>query len=75
MIKLVKLHEAKTNFSRLIGLVEQGEEIIVQRGNVPVARLIPYETATPRKAGSLKGKIVVGEDFDELPEGFEEYTA
>jgi prevent-host-death family protein len=74
MIKLVKLHEAKTNFSRLIGLVEQGEEIIVQRGNVPVARLVPYETATPRKAGSLKGQIVIGEGFDDLPEGFEEFV-
>ncbi|MFM9022351.1 MAG: type II toxin-antitoxin system Phd/YefM family antitoxin [Solirubrobacterales bacterium] len=74
MIKIVKLHEAKTNFSRLVGLVEQGEEIIVQRGNVPVARLVPYETAVPRRAGSLKGQVVIGEDFDELPEGFEEYT-
>jgi prevent-host-death family protein len=73
MIKLVKLHEAKTNFSRLIGLVEQGEEIIVQRGNVPVARLVPFETRLPRKAGSLKGRVVIGEGFDEIPEGFEEY--
>ena len=74
MIKIVKLHEAKTNFSRLVGLVEQGEEIIVQRGNVPVARLVPYAAAAPRKAGSLRGQIVIGEDFDELPEGFEEYV-
>lgn len=74
MIKVVKLHEAKTNFSRLVGLVELGEEIIVQRGNVPVARLVPYDTAVPRRAGSLKGQIVIGEDFDELPEGFAEYV-
>lgn len=74
MIKVVKLHEAKTNFSRLVGLVELGEEIIVQRGNVPVARLVPYDTAVPRRAGSLKGQIVIGQDFDELPEGFAEYV-
>jgi prevent-host-death family protein len=73
MIKVVKLHEAKTNFSRLIGLVEQGEEIIVQRGNVPVARLVPFGSRLPRKAGALKGRVVIGEAFDEIPEGFGEY--
>lgn len=74
MIKPVKLHEAKTNFSRLIAQVQQGEEIIVQRGDVPVARIVPYTTTKPRVAGSLKDSIVIGDDFDELPEGFGGYV-
>jgi prevent-host-death family protein len=73
-MKPVKIHEAKTQFSRLIGLVEQGEEVIVQRGDVPVAKLVPYVQSQPRKAGALRGQIVIGPDFDAIPEGFEEYA-
>lgn len=71
-MKPVKIHEAKTQFSKLIGLVEQGEEIVVQRGDVPVAKLVPYAPA--RKAGGLKGQIVIASDFDAIPEGFEDYV-
>jgi prevent-host-death family protein len=72
-VKPVKIHEAKTQFSKLIGLVERGEEVIVQRGDVPVAKLVPYASGHARKAGALKDQIVIGPDFDALPEGFEEY--
>jgi prevent-host-death family protein len=73
-MKPVKMHEAKTNFSRLIGLVEAGEEIVVQRNDRPVAKIVPYP-ADPRarEAGALKGRIKIAEDFDMIPEGFEEY--
>jgi prevent-host-death family protein len=74
-MKPVKIHEAKTQFSKLIGLVEQGEEIVVQRGDVPVAKLVPYTATQPRKAGALKGQIVIGPDFDAVPDGFEDYVA
>ncbi len=73
-MKPVKMHEAKTNFSRLIGLVEAGEEIIVQRDDHPVAKIVPYPSdAHARKAGALKGQIVLADDFDAIPEGFEDY--
>ena len=36
------VHEAKTNFSQLLELVERGEEVIVARHGKPVARLIPF---------------------------------
>lgn len=74
-MKPVKIHEAKTNFSKLIGLVEHGETVIVQRGNTPVAKIVPLEAATPRKFGSLKGAIKIAPDFKAVPEGFEDYTA
>ncbi len=70
-MKPVKIHEAKAQFSKLISLVERGEEIVVQRGDVPVAKLVPYRKG--RKAGRLKGQIVIAEDFDAVPEGFEGY--
>ena len=68
------MHEAKTNFSKLIGLVEAGEEVVVQRGDIPVAKIVPYETSGhARKAGALKGRIEIAEDFDSIPTGFEDY--
>jgi PIN domain nuclease of toxin-antitoxin system len=35
----VKVHEAKTNLSRLLARVETGEEIVILRGDNPVAKL------------------------------------
>lgn len=73
-MKPVKIHEAKTNFSKLIGRVEQGEEVIVQRGDTPVARIVPIDSRLPRRFGLLKGSIRISDDFDEIPPGFEEYV-
>jgi len=67
---VVNTHEAKTNLSRLLDEVEKGEEIIIAKANRPVARLIPYREAKPRRRpGLLKGKVRVADDFDApLPE-------
>lgn len=71
-MRIVKVHEAKTQFSKLLAEVEQGEEIIVQRGDVPVAKLVPIPLPR-REPGALKGKIWIADDFDEIPPEFEEY--
>lgn len=73
-MKPVKMHEAKTNFSRLIARVESGEEIVVQRGDRPVARIVPFAAPIGRRPGALKGRIRISPDFDVIPEGFEPYT-
>lgn len=68
------MHEAKTHFSKLIARVEAGEEIVVQRGDVPVATIVPYRPAArARKAGALRGQIHIAADFDELPAEFDAY--
>ncbi len=69
-MKTIKIHQAKTNLSRLIERVCQGEEIIIARGSQPVARLTGLRTTKgKRKPGSLKGKLHVGpEFFESLPE-------
>lgn len=70
---VVGIHEAKTNFSKLVKRVEAGEEVIVQNFGKPVARLVPYEPPqTVRRPGLLAGKITIEPGFDELPPGFEE---
>jgi prevent-host-death family protein len=71
----VSIHDAKTNFSKLVARAEAGEEIIVRRGAKPVAKLVRYEPPQkPRKLGLLEGQIWIAPDFDEIPEGFEDYT-
>jgi prevent-host-death family protein len=60
----INLYAAKTHLSRLIDQVNAGEEIVITRHGRPIARLVPAETAKPRKLGTLKGKIWMSEDFD-----------
>ena len=35
------MHEAKTQFSKLLGRVLEGDEVLITRNGVPVAELIP----------------------------------
>jgi prevent-host-death family protein len=64
-MKTVNIHEAKTNFSRLVDAAAGGEEIIIAKAGVPAARLVPMQQdREPRRFGSLKGKIRIAEDFD-----------
>jgi prevent-host-death family protein len=76
-MKQVNIHEAKTKLSRLIAAVEQGEEIVIARYGVPVARLVPIRPTTPpRKPGTARGKFEIPESFfeplpDDILEAFE----
>lgn len=62
----VTIHEAKTHLSRLVQRAHAGEEIIIRRGRVPMAKLIRYE-ATParRSPGRLRGQIDFAPGFDD----------
>ncbi len=67
---IVNVHEAKTHFSKLIESAINGAETIIAKAGKPVAKLTPiYKEKTKRRAGVLKGKIKIAEDFDApLPE-------
>ncbi len=66
MPKPVTIHAAKTNLSRLIARACAGEEVIIARGDTPVARLVPIKASSPqRKLGVLKGKIQLTAAFFE----------
>ncbi|ENZ81903.1 MULTISPECIES: type II toxin-antitoxin system Phd/YefM family antitoxin [Caulobacter] len=72
---VVTVHYAKTNLSRLLAEVEAGGEVIIARGDKPVARLVaepPTHPETPRPKrvfGSMKGRIAMDDSFfDPLPE-------
>jgi prevent-host-death family protein len=77
-MRTINVHQAKTNLSKLLADVELGEEIIIANRGVPVAKLIPFQQASARRAslGQDRGRFVVPENFnDPLPEdilaGFE----
>lgn len=68
MTKSVGVHEAKTNLSRLLERVEAGDEIVITRRGVEVARLISARPAQ-RQFGTDRGRFEVPDDFDApLPE-------
>lgn len=73
MGKPVAIGEAKTNLSKLVEKAERGEEVVIRRGSKPVVKLVRYERPDRNLFGALKGKITIGEGFDDpLPE-FDEY--
>lgn len=76
-MRTVNIHEAKTNFSKLVDAVGHGEEIVIAKAGKPAARLVPvHPTKAVRQPGGLKGKIHIADDFaaplpDDLLAGFE----
>ncbi|HEX7757939.1 MAG TPA: antitoxin [Caulobacteraceae bacterium] len=68
---IVKLGRANSQLARLVAAFERGEEIIIARGDKPVAKFTAVETAprTKRIFGSLKGHIALTDAFFEpLPD-------
>jgi prevent-host-death family protein len=64
----VNIHEAKTQLSRLLRKVAEGEEVTISRAGVPVAKLIAAgPTTESRPLGMDRGKIWMADDFDTLP--------
>jgi prevent-host-death family protein len=61
----VSIYEAKTRFSELIALVEQGQELVVSRRNRPVARIVPIRDSGKKRIGLLAGRpFRMGKGFD-----------
>ena len=69
MKEMMNVHAAKTNFSKLLARVANGEEIVIAKGGVPVAKLVPYGSGTqPRPLGMFSGEMWVADDAFETPE-------
>ena len=69
-VTVVGMYEAKTNLSKLVRKVAEGEEVVIAKSGTPVAKLVRYEPpAEPRKPGRMKGMFRIAADFDDpLPE-------
>lgn len=68
------IHEAKAQFSKIMRQIEQGEEVLIARDGVVIARIVPERAQRGFQMGRDVGKGRIAEDFDApLPE-FEPYT-
>lgn len=74
-MKVVNIHEAKTNFSSLLTQLEaDSEAIVICRNGEPVADLVPHRRVDRIKPHPVLGKIGIGYDpveplaDDEWPE-------
>jgi antitoxin (DNA-binding transcriptional repressor) of toxin-antitoxin stability system len=64
---MVNMLEAKTNLSRLVEAIEQGNEreIIIARNGKPAAKLVAMNNLTSgQRIGVAEGKFTVPDDID-----------
>ncbi len=76
MAKTVNVAEFKDQVSKFLAIVEQGNELIVCRRNVPVARVEPIRQPSAKRVrgcvvGCMQGTVTILGDVTEpcLPEG------
>jgi prevent-host-death family protein len=68
-MRIVNMHEAKSQLSSLVAEAMAGEEIIIARAGTPLVQLVPVQRDTrPRQPGRFTGKIRLAPDFDPTPE-------
>lgn len=62
------IHDAKTNFSKLVDAASEGEVIVIAKAGRPVAKLTRLDApeAAPKRLGFLEGMVTVPDDFDTM---------
>jgi len=58
------VHEAKTQLSRLLAQVAEGEEVVIAKAGEPVARLVPVRKKGKPELGTERGRMWIADDFD-----------
>ncbi len=70
----VSIWQAKTNLSQLIQKALNGEEVIISKRDKSLVKLVPIKGEVKKRLlGLFEGKIWMSDDFNEIPEDFEEY--
>ena len=60
------MHDAKSNFSRLVDQAAAGQEIIIAKAGKPVARLVALrDSSSTRRLGVADGQWDIPDDFDD----------
>lgn len=66
-MRTVNMHEAKTNFSRLVDAAVAGEQITIAKAGKPMVRLVRVDAEeAPKRTGFLAGQGRIPDNFDEL---------
>jgi antitoxin (DNA-binding transcriptional repressor) of toxin-antitoxin stability system len=74
-MQTMDIHQANGHLTEIINGMLPGEELVLTKDDQPIALI----RATPRvrrapQFGTMKGSITyIAPDFDDIPEGFEEY--
>lgn len=70
-MRMVNIHDAKTNFSRLVDEASEGEVIVIAKAGRPVAKLMRLDAPVgrPPRLGFLAGMATVPDDFDTWASG------
>jgi antitoxin (DNA-binding transcriptional repressor) of toxin-antitoxin stability system len=70
--KIVTVQEAEGHLLELIGLVEQGEEVVITCDDQPKVKLVPLVKPPQKRVfGQHRGLVWMNPDFDDpLPDGF-----
>lgn len=66
-MKMVNIHEAKTNLSRLVEQASKGESVVIAKAGKPMVKLVPFdevERRPARRLGSMIGEFTTPDDFD-----------
>jgi len=62
LVQTATVHTAKTTLAR----IEAGEEAVLARGKVPIAKIAPYQSVAPkRRFGALLGVVSIRPEFFE----------
>ena len=60
----VSVHGAKTQLSRLLDLVEDGEPVVIERHGRPVAQLVPVRRRRASALGAMRGQFGMTEGWE-----------
>lgn len=74
----IPVEQAEGRLAEIIDKLPPGEELVLTRDGRPVATLRSAEPAhsEPPRFGALRGTILyVAPNFDDIPEGFEDYLS
>ncbi|BBO99483.1 type II toxin-antitoxin system Phd/YefM family antitoxin [Sulfuriferula nivalis] len=65
-MQTINIHDAKSQLSKLVEAVLQGEEIVIVKAGKPSALLVslPTKGSFVSRPGSMKGAIIIADDFD-----------
>ena len=64
-MKTYNVYQAKTNFSKLLALVEEGEEVVIAKNGKPLADLTPHK---PKKNKIKFGVWANRKDMANIPD-------
>jgi prevent-host-death family protein len=60
----VSVHNAKTQLSKLLDLVEDGESVVIERHGRPVAQLVPVRKRRASPLGTMRGRFTMTEGWE-----------